>query len=85
MSDSVADVSDGLHVNVVVMERLWIRRRSRFRQEDTEPPPQLRRAARLQVGRRCAMITSQQFVRFSVGFSRGLTNSTNYETKLNRD
>lgn len=47
MPRSVADVGDGLHVDVVVMQRLGIRRGARLRQQDAEPPPEFLRAAGL--------------------------------------
>lgn len=40
MSDSVANVSDGLHINIVIMQRLWICYRACLCQEDTKPSSQ---------------------------------------------
>lgn len=47
MPHSVTDVSYGLHVHTVVMQRFWVCCRTRFCQEDAEPPAEILWAARL--------------------------------------
>lgn len=49
MPHSVTDVSYGFHVHTVIVQRLGVRRRTCFCQEDTKPPPEIFRAARLKV------------------------------------
>lgn len=47
MPYSVTDVSYGFHVHTVIMQRLGVRCRTCFCQEDTKPPSEIFRAARL--------------------------------------
>lgn len=47
MAHSIADVSDGFHVHIVVVQRLGIGCGARLGQQDTEPPPEFLRAPSL--------------------------------------